>query len=278
MDVALTFIEDPHTSVRKAEALHELDKKLVHNILKEIKFHPYKVKITQELMDGDQDRRVEFCEEIIQRLDGDPIFTSRIVFSDEATFMLNGEVNRHNCRYWSDTNPHWTLDLRTQYPEKLNVWAGIFNDRIIGPFFIEGNLNAEKYEALLRDQVYPAILAVAGDINQVWYQQDGAPAHFGRFVRGYLDANFRERWIGRRGEIEWPARSPDLSPLDFFLWGYLKSKVYETRPENLRELRRRIEEECARIPPEMFRRSIVAFGDRLHHCLAVNGEQFEHLL
>ncbi len=48
-------------------------------------------------------------------------------------------------------------------------------------------------------------------------------------VRAWLDEKFPGRWIGRRGPIEWPTRSPDLSPCDFFLWGYLKNIVYQER-------------------------------------------------
>lgn len=63
----------------------------------------------------------------------------------------------------------------------------------------------------------------------VVYQHDGAPAHYDRRVRGYLDATYPDGWIGRGGPIPWPAQAPDLTPLDFFLWGYvwgIKSFVY----------------------------------------------------
>ncbi|KYQ46369.1 hypothetical protein ALC60_14791, partial [Trachymyrmex zeteki] len=63
---------------------------------------------------------------------------------------------------------------------------------------------------------------------------------------------FPQRWIGRRGAIEWPPRSPDLTPLDFFLWGHLKSVVYKTPPENINDLRQRIVQECRAIPTNTF--------------------------
>jgi hypothetical protein len=50
----------------------------------------------------------------------------------------------------------------------------------------------------------------------IWFQQDGMSPHFGINVRQYLEATFPGRWIGRRGAIEWPSRSPGLIPLDFF--------------------------------------------------------------
>lgn len=62
---------------------------------------------------------------------------------DECTFTLNNEPNRQNDRYWYDENPRINLATRTQYPQKINIWAGIFNDSIIGPFEITDNVNAE---------------------------------------------------------------------------------------------------------------------------------------
>ena len=62
-----------------------------------------------------------------------------------------------------------------------------------------------------------------------FFQQDGAPAHYGLIVRNWLDSKLPGRWIGRRGPIEWPARSTDLTPLDFYIWGYLKQKVYQKK-------------------------------------------------
>jgi len=63
---------------------------------------------------------------------------------------------------------------------------------------------------------------------QPWiiFQQDGAPPHWGSHVRRFLDVNFPNRWIGRDGPTPRPPRSPGITPLDFFLWGYVKDKVF----------------------------------------------------
>ena len=65
---------------------------------------------------------------------------------------------------------------------------------------------------------------------QPWiiFQQDGAPSHWGSHVRRFLDATFPNRWIGRDGPTPWPPRSPDNTPTDFFLWRYVKNKVFDT--------------------------------------------------
>ncbi|EFN85433.1 hypothetical protein EAI_04163, partial [Harpegnathos saltator] len=61
-------------------------------------------------------------------------FINQIVFIDEATFTLTGEVNNKNFRFWSDENPNWRK--LTQYPQKINVWCGIIDGYLIGPFFL----------------------------------------------------------------------------------------------------------------------------------------------
>jgi len=73
-------------------------------------------------------------------------------------------------------------------------------------------------------------------------------------------------------------RSPDLSPLDYFLWGYLKDRVYKTKPQNLQQLRQRILDEYAIIPAKYFANAIRSFYNRLGYFQKVNGEQFKHLL
>jgi len=55
-----------------------------------------------------------------------------------------------------------------------------------------------------------------------------------------LDATFRKRWIGRDGPTLWPPRSSDITPLDFFLWGYVKDKVFSTPVPGITNLKARI--------------------------------------
>ncbi|GFX96423.1 uncharacterized protein TNCV_2055401 [Trichonephila clavipes] len=59
----------------------------------------------------------------------------------------------------------------------------------------------------------------------MWFQHDGASAHFSANVRSALDTAYPGRWIGRGGKVNWPASSPDLSFLDF-VWDHMKSIVY----------------------------------------------------
>ncbi|GBM53233.1 hypothetical protein AVEN_14249-1 [Araneus ventricosus] len=68
-------------------------------------------------------------------------------------------------------------------------------------------------------------------------------------VQQYIRDTFQQQVIGYGGCVEWPPGSPDLNPLDFFLWGYIKQRVYATSPLKLQELRNRITDACASVSP-----------------------------
>ena len=111
----------------------------------------------------------------------------------------------------------------------INVWAGIISDHIIGPYLLQNRLTGEIYLTFLRDMMPTLLDAVPLEILQVmWLQHDGAPAHFDRNVRNHLNVTYLNRWIGRGGPVPWPARSPKLTALHYFLWGSMKALVYAT--------------------------------------------------
>ena len=70
---------------------------------------------------------------------------------------------------------------------------------------------------------------------------------------------------------EWPPRSPNLCPLDFCLWGYLKSKVYSPRPATLNELQANIVREVAQIDPAMTMRAMLDMRERAVKSIAAGG-------
>ncbi|GFV74433.1 uncharacterized protein TNCV_5128751 [Trichonephila clavipes] len=92
-------------------------------------------------------------------------------------------------------------------------------DHLIGPYILPDRLTGPRYLIFLQ-QVLPELLdsahVTAATRTSMWFQQDGAPAHFSISVRNHLDATCGERWIGRGGPVHWPPRSPDHSCLDYF--------------------------------------------------------------
>ncbi|GFV62505.1 SCAN domain-containing protein 3 [Trichonephila clavipes] len=70
-------------------------------------------------------------------------------------------------------------------------------------------------------------------IEELWFQQDTATCHTARATINLLKDTFGDRLISRFGPVNWPPRSCDLTPLDYFLWGYVKSLVYADKPQTL---------------------------------------------
>ena len=125
----------------------------------------------------------------------------------------------------------------------------------------------------------PTLLdAVPLEIRQVmWLQHDGAPAHFDRNVRNHLNVTYPNRWIGRGGPVPWPARSPDLTPLDYFLWGSMKSLVYATPVTSEEDHIARVHGviEIFSRQPHLLDHMRVAQRRRFRLCIDVGGTQFE---
>jgi len=112
----------------------------------------------------------------------------------------------------------------------------------------------------------------------VWFQQDGATAHTFRGSLSLLREIFPGHVISLRGDIGWPPRSPDLTHCDFFLWGYLKAKVYEQRPQTLEVLKEAIRQEVAAITPEMTRKVMDNYRERLHQFVNIQGRHLSDFL
>ncbi|GBN85387.1 hypothetical protein AVEN_162119-1 [Araneus ventricosus] len=82
--------------------------------------------------------------------------------------------------------------------------------------------------------------------------------------------------MGKGGFQEWPPRSPDLTPMDFFLWGYLKQHMYATPPLTLQDLQRRITDSYANVTPVMLHRVQPEVQARVQMCIVADGEKCQH--
>lgn len=163
---------------------------------------------------------------------------------------------------------------------KINVWTGILRGRIVGPFFYEGNLNAERFHNLLDQSIVPEILELVRDQEaRVIFQMDGAPAHNAIVVQEFVRANYDNRFIANNGPIRWPVRSPDLAPCDFFLWPFVKEKLYNGLEfPNIATLVGAINEQCAGIIPEMIQNVIAGFEKIIWLCIELGGGIFKNHL
>jgi hypothetical protein len=133
---------------------------------------------------------------------------------------------------------------------------------VFGPYFFEEVIvTADRYVEMLETFLRPKLDNV--DTEHLWFQQDRATAHTARRSLGMLREMFPGHLISLKGIVGWPARSPDLSPCDFFLWRYLKEKVFKHRPQSLEDLKERIRQKINAIPPEITRRVMKNFREHL---------------
>jgi hypothetical protein len=195
-------------------------------MLSDLHLHPYRPRLVQQLNDDDPNRRIEFCEKLLAMIEEDNSILDKIIWADEAIFKLNGHVNRHNSIYWASENPR--IDIERDFNVScICVWIGISSHGIIGSLFLGSTVTSESYVEMLQGYFQSAV-ADWLDLNDLWYQHDGSPAHYSRIAREYLEEIFPGRRIRRRSTVEWPPRSPDLSPPEFIAWGVVKNEVYSS--------------------------------------------------
>ncbi|KAJ4427702.1 hypothetical protein ANN_25354 [Periplaneta americana] len=233
------------------------------------------------LSSADYPARVRFCQWFLQQCGVNPNFPALVLFKDEAQFTPDGITNFHNQHVWAYENPRATVPSHHQVRFSLNMWAGIIGDRLVGPHVLVNRLTGQAYTNFLENTI-PHVLKDTPLINRqhIHFLHDGAPAHFSRTARRYLDRRFPDRWVGGGGPIAWPPRSPDLNPLDFYLWGHLKSLVYSSPVPDLESLRNRIVacSEDIRNTPGVWDRVRRSMRHRCEVCIQAGGEHFEHLL
>ena len=107
---------------------------------------------------------------------------------------------------------------------------------------------------MLKSFFWPKV--VREDYKKFYFQQDGVKPHIANIVQNFLRSKFQDKFIDK---TKWPPRSPDLNPCDFYLWGCLKSRVYNPLPNNLDELKSNIEREIKNITEEDLKRVFFDF-------------------
>ena len=108
------------------------------------------------------------------------------------------------------------------------------HDKIIGSFFFaEKSITAQIYLDVSTEYVSPQLEQYQ---PQVIFQQDVASPHWGLEVHQFLNETFPDRWIECDGSIPWLPCSPDITLLDFFLWGYVKDIVDRTKVRDINDL------------------------------------------
>lgn len=268
------------SAVKQASALGISDRSVRRILHMDLHFHPYKIVTVQELSERDKRTRSVCCNELLTTVNDQVL--NQLLMTDEANFHVCGYVNTHNCRFWASDNPQ-EMHERPLHSEKVVVWCGVASFGIIGPYFFEDGegravtVTSQRYINMLQTFLAPE-LRQRGIADVTWFQQDGATAHTSRASMGELREMFGARVISHRGDVQWPPRSPDLNACDYFLWGYLKSRVYQDRPRTIQDLKRNIRTEVAAISPNVLQRVMRSLPLRLQECADNDGHHLRNTI
>uniref|UniRef100_A0A2R5L931 Putative transposable element n=1 Tax=Ornithodoros turicata TaxID=34597 RepID=A0A2R5L931_9ACAR len=276
----LAFFEaHPLASIHEASSQSRVPLSTVWRVAQEACLHPSPFQLHQQLQQGDFESRLHYANWLLRTVHQNPQFLSNVMWTEEVNTSRDAQVDLHNAHYWSTTNPRRLRKSHHQYKWSLKVWCCTCDGTLIAPVFLHGTLTADRYlNEVLQGPVeqFYANLPLAR-YGQLWFQHDGAPAQSSSRVRVYLDHAFPNQWVGRFGPVPWPARSPDLTPLDFFLWEYVKDRMYVEDTTTPDALKAKITQVCHGIPEDMLRRETENTIRRCRFCVMTHGELFEHL-
>ncbi len=180
---------------------------------------------------------------------------SKVLFSDESEFCIS--FGNQGPRVWRKSgeaqNP-CCLKSSVKFPQSVMIWAAM-SSAGVGPLcFLKSTVNAAIYQEILEHFMLPSADKLYGDADFI-FQQDLAPAHTAKGTKS---------WFNDHGitVLDWPANSPDLNPIEN-LWGIVKRKTRDTRPNNADELKATVKETWASIPPQQCHKLITSMPRRI---------------
>lgn len=191
----------------------------------------------------------------------------RVIWSDETKINRFGSDGRNWCWKSSGEAPsNRTCQATVKHGGgSLMIW-GCMTAKGVGYMTkIEGNMNADLYCQILRDELMDTIHYYDLNAANIIFQQDNDPKHTSNMAKACINE------LGLK-VLEWPAQSPDLNPIEH-LWEHLKRQLnaQPTRPSGMLELWERVEEEWEAIDKEVILTLINSMPRRIEAVLKAKG-------
>lgn len=267
---------------------------LIMNIARRLHMRFYRRCVAQVLTDDHITRRYRFALEWHRSIETGLVDVHDICFTDECIIGVGPSHNRQNDGIWYVKGEQDIDELYLQRPHrgpKVHMFV-LIHARIglLGPYFIDevnyqdgrtkpASLNSKKYIILLRDKVFPDLMAKMLELNldfaKCWFQQDGAPCHTSLESREFLRDIFGDRIISNKELHEWPPNSPDLNPLDYNIWSELRKLIGRSNPTNADEIKRAARLAAPHFTQELIRTVVDDFPVRIRALREARGRHFE---
>ena len=248
-------------------------KSTMHQLLREdLGVKPFKMLCQQELSDHHVAMKAEKCRKLLQDIAEGML--PNLVFTDEKKFNIRQAVDQKNNRVWaSSSTTEARIVTRRQNPQSVMVWTAVTaTGRSLLLFVPMGvKLNSERY---ISDILKGCLLTWAKQHfkDEPWtLQQDSAPSHGSKFTQSWILKKIPS-FISKE---DWPARSPDLNPLDYSIWSILEKRVCSTPHQTLESLKAKLMKEWDAIPQETLRAACNSFPDILKVIVKNKGSYIE---
>lgn len=231
-------------------------------------------KMVPRLLNDDQKgRRMQVCQDILERLETEPDFLRRVITGDESwVFEYDPETKRQSLQWKSPASPR---------PKKARQSRSSFKVMLIAFFDVRGIVHCEflPQGQTVNQHVYKEVLrrllrAVREKRRELWQgnswllHHDNAPAHNALSIREFLAKK-------NIAVLEQPPYSPDLAPCDFFLFPKLKEVMKGTRFDDAEDIKKAVTTELRSIPQESFQQCMQAWQRRMDKCIRCQGDYFE---
>ena len=274
-----------HLSPRNIAEELEISHSSVCRIFREKKINQFKRVKTPQMNDATRNRRIQRAKFLLEKFQTNPRMIERAVFQDEGDFPLQVPLNIQNNRVYykgkkKDVPDENLFHHSNRQSIKVMVSAGLTWHDVTRPIFVNNKglkINAKNYRNHLKRQLFPAIEKVYPRDDWI-FLQDGASSHTSNIIQNLPSETIPRRFIKKD---QWPPKSPDTNPLDYYFWSKVKTKVYEGRInqpfQNENEMIARIKavwKDCATNIPEI-PKAMKEFPDRLRAVTECNGNSIK---
>ena len=282
-DMVLSQEDQPqtHRSTRQISRETGIHHSSVFRIIhQDLGLRCYKKRRAQELTAANRLIRLNRCKELLKQFS--PGEVDFIWFTDEKVFTVATPNNTQNDRLYAaagtrkkEIAAERLLRTRTTFSRSVMVSVGVSKLGCTNLIFVDPGVKVDGAyyrSVLLSKQLLPIMRQVSGDY--FIFQQDSAPAHRARETVELLK---RETPAFISPGL-WPPNSPDLNPVDYKIWSVMQQRVYQTKVQDLDELKQRLIDVWNSMPQSIIDDAINEWRKCLRACARMRGGHFQHAL
>lgn len=262
--------DDPSKSIRAiARELQVHHKTVWRCIHEDLRYSSYVMRRGQFMTEQTKKNRYEKCQKLLRKIKHPEEPQLLWFFSDEKNFDQDQKVNRRNDRWLCQDPADVPHVMHTKFPATVMVLSIVSNKGdVMPPYFFEKGLrvNAEGYVAVLRDVVKPWIDQVAKWRPYV-FQQDSAPAHKAKVTQNWMSKNLHSHIT----PDFWPPNSPDLNPLDYYVWGVVERDTNKHPHSTIDSLKSTIKQVMVNMDKTMLTKACGRFRPRIEAVIDAEG-------